>query len=248
MFADTAEETADSPLVSCPGESCTTRSFFPFPRQAGNARAMRAIHPPQRQRRCCGGRVVKRSRRPEEIGGSLTDIGDKMTDFLVTACLVKHLDLLISVDTAPAHLAGALHWPSPCGRCCRLCPTGAGCANARTRRGTRQCAFSEKIPRRLARRIHGCGACAGRACLRTLGRIRRYFVILRRLTICNRRKIRVPRRPWRCCGRWRGHGGTAMRHFRKDITLETRNRRLSRYNRGCWEILSLPGGTRGPPR
>jgi len=146
LFADTAEETADSPLVSCPGESCTTRSFFPFPRQAGNARAMRAIHPPQRQRRCCGGRVVKRSRRPEEIGGSLTDIGDKMTDFLVTACLVKHLDLLISVDTAPAHLAGALHWPSPCGRCCRLCPTGAGCANARTRRGTRQCAFSGKNP------------------------------------------------------------------------------------------------------
>ena len=107
---------------------------------------MRAIHPPQRQRRCCGGRVVKRSRRPEEIGGSLTDIDDKMTDFLVTACLVKHLDLLMSVDTGPAHLAGALHWPSPCGRCCRLCPTGAGCANARTRRGTRQCAFSGKNP------------------------------------------------------------------------------------------------------
>ena len=248
MFADTAAETADSPLVSCPGESCTTRSFFPFPRQAGNARAMRAIRPPQRQRRCCGGRVVKRSRRPEEIGGSLTDIGDKMTDFLVTACLVKHLDLLISVDTAPAHLAGALHWPSPldgAADCARLAP------DARTRghaMAPDNAPFPAKIPRRLARRIHGCGACAGRACLRTLGRIRKYFVILRRLTICNRRKIRVPRRPWRCCGRWRGHGGTAMRHFRKDITLETRNRRLSRYNRWYWENLSLPGGTRGPPR
>ncbi len=34
-----------------------------------------------------------------------------MTDFAVTAGAVKQLDLLISVDTAPAHLAGALAQP-----------------------------------------------------------------------------------------------------------------------------------------
>ncbi len=45
------------------------------------------------------------------LGASLTDIGDEMTDFAVTACAVKQLDLLISVDTAPAHLAGALAQP-----------------------------------------------------------------------------------------------------------------------------------------
>lgn len=45
------------------------------------------------------------------LGDSLTDIGDELTDFAVTACAVKQLDLLISVDTAPAHLAGALAQP-----------------------------------------------------------------------------------------------------------------------------------------
>ncbi len=33
-------------------------------RVGGKPQAMRDIHPPQRQRRCCGGRVVKASRRP----------------------------------------------------------------------------------------------------------------------------------------------------------------------------------------
>ena len=34
-----------------------------------------------------------------------------MTDFAVTACAVKQWDLLISVDTTPAHLAGASAQP-----------------------------------------------------------------------------------------------------------------------------------------
>ncbi len=43
-----------TPVVSCPRDSCTTRSLFPFPRQEGT------------RRRC--GAIVKRSRRPEEAG------------------------------------------------------------------------------------------------------------------------------------------------------------------------------------
>ena len=50
--------------MSCPRDSCTIRSFFPFPRQERTRRRCGAIHPPQRQRRCRGGRIVKRSRRP----------------------------------------------------------------------------------------------------------------------------------------------------------------------------------------
>ena len=37
--------------------------------------------------------------------------GDEIRDFGDSAALVENLDLLISVDTAPAHLAGALGCP-----------------------------------------------------------------------------------------------------------------------------------------
>ncbi len=40
------------------------RSRSPFPRQEGTRGRWGPIHPPQRQRRCRGGRVGKRSRRP----------------------------------------------------------------------------------------------------------------------------------------------------------------------------------------
>jgi ADP-heptose:LPS heptosyltransferase len=39
------------------------------------------------------------------------DIGKDLTDFAETAAALANLDLLISVDTAPAHLAGALGMP-----------------------------------------------------------------------------------------------------------------------------------------
>jgi hypothetical protein len=44
--------------------------------------------------------------------GLLTDLADRFTDFADTAMAVARLDLLIAVDTAIAHLAGALGKPA----------------------------------------------------------------------------------------------------------------------------------------
>ena len=38
-------------------------------------------------------------------------LGDKLNDFMDTAAVMMNLDLIISVDTSPAHLAGALGVP-----------------------------------------------------------------------------------------------------------------------------------------
>lgn len=46
-----------------------------------------------------------------ELKGQLHDLGPELTDFAVTAAVVTQLDLVISVDTAVAHLAGALGKP-----------------------------------------------------------------------------------------------------------------------------------------
>ncbi len=46
-------------------------------------------------------------------------------DFVETAALIANLDLVISVDTSVAHLAGRSASPSGC--FCRWCPIGAGC-------------------------------------------------------------------------------------------------------------------------
>jgi hypothetical protein len=43
--------------------------------------------------------------------GTITDISDGLTDFADTAAAIAGLDLVISVDTAAAHLAGALAKP-----------------------------------------------------------------------------------------------------------------------------------------
>lgn len=43
--------------------------------------------------------------------GRITDLSGELTDFADTAAAIAHLDLIISVDTAPAHLAWAMGRP-----------------------------------------------------------------------------------------------------------------------------------------
>jgi Flp pilus assembly protein TadD len=49
--------------------------------------------------------------RPPE-GLEITDLGRDLVDFADTAAIMQHLDLVISIDTAAAHLAGALGRPA----------------------------------------------------------------------------------------------------------------------------------------
>ncbi len=51
-------------------------------------------------------------RAPEAVEIGLTDLSSSLTDFAETAALVANLDLVITVDTALAHLAGALGVPT----------------------------------------------------------------------------------------------------------------------------------------
>jgi tetratricopeptide (TPR) repeat protein len=47
----------------------------------------------------------------QQLAGSVTDLSNELTDFSETAAAVAPLDLVITVDTAVAHLAGALGRP-----------------------------------------------------------------------------------------------------------------------------------------
>jgi hypothetical protein len=47
----------------------------------------------------------------EPWAGRITDLSSRLTDFSITAAVMAELDLVISVDTAAAHLAGALGRP-----------------------------------------------------------------------------------------------------------------------------------------
>ncbi|WP_230369270.1 hypothetical protein [Paludibacterium denitrificans] len=59
-------------------------------------------------------------------GLNVLPLGAELQDFADTAALISALDLVISVDTAVAHLA-RLHWVSLAGCCCRtIAPIGAG--------------------------------------------------------------------------------------------------------------------------
>jgi tetratricopeptide (TPR) repeat protein len=54
----------------------------------------------------------ERARDPADAGGlRVIECGDDLRNFADTAALISELDLLISVDTAPAHVAGALGRP-----------------------------------------------------------------------------------------------------------------------------------------
>jgi len=66
----------------------------------------------------------------------------QLVDWADTAALIACLDLVITVDTAVAHLAGALGKPVWC--CSHFCPTGGGCSSARTHRGIPRCICSAK--------------------------------------------------------------------------------------------------------
>jgi hypothetical protein len=61
--------------------------------------------------------------------------GDELRDFSDSAALIDLMDLVITVDTSVAHLAG--RWASRSGYCCRSIPIGDGCSIGRTAPGIR---------------------------------------------------------------------------------------------------------------
>src|SRR5262249_45808658 len=57
-----------------------------------------------------GGQVGPARDQVRELTGDwpLTDLGGRLDDFAVTAAVIAHFDLVVSIDSAVAHLAGAL--------------------------------------------------------------------------------------------------------------------------------------------
>lgn len=72
----------------------------------------------------------------------IVDLTADLTDFAETAALISCLDLVITVDTSVAHLAGALGRPATAG--CSIVPTtpgirACGCSGRARRASTRAC-------------------------------------------------------------------------------------------------------------
>ena len=76
---------------------------------------------------------------------------------LDTAALMANLDLVVSIDSMPAHLAGALG--RPVFLALRLLPTGAGSPSATIRPGIRACGCSARTQTGIGGRVraHGGG-------------------------------------------------------------------------------------------
>ena len=72
-------------------------------------------------------------------------LGDELNDFMDTAAVMMNMDLIISADTLPVHLAG--RWAYLCGPSCRGWAAGAGCWSVRTARGIRPCGCSARSNR-----------------------------------------------------------------------------------------------------
>ena len=54
----------------------------------------------------------------------ITELGSQLHDFMDTAAVMQNLDLVISADSSPAHVAGARE--CQCGSAYRSSPAGAG--------------------------------------------------------------------------------------------------------------------------
>jgi ADP-heptose:LPS heptosyltransferase len=79
----------------------------------------------------------------------LIDHTARLRDFADTAALISLLDLVITVDTSVAHLAGAL--AKPTWVLLPKVPDWRGCSTARTRRGTRRCGCGGRRRRAIGR-------------------------------------------------------------------------------------------------
>jgi tetratricopeptide (TPR) repeat protein len=104
----------------------------------------------------------------EQLGQAafpVADFGDLVDRtagaFMDTAAILHSLDLVVTIDTALAHLGGG--WGCRCGWRCTTRPTGAGCGTATTARGIRPpaCSGSPRWatgPRSSARSPTSCAA------------------------------------------------------------------------------------------
>ena len=85
---------------------------------------------------------------------NVTQLGREFSDFADTAAVVAMLDIVISVDTSVAHLAGAMGRPRRC--LYRLRQIGVGCSIAPTAHGIRPCGCIGSRNRRLGRPTGTC--------------------------------------------------------------------------------------------
>ncbi len=88
-------------------------------------------------------------------GGWVREILSDSGGVAELAALLLNLDLVISVDSVPAHWRGP--WRDRCGRCCPWRPTGAGNWTGTTRRGIPPCGCSGSRSAAIGKKWwHGC--------------------------------------------------------------------------------------------